>query len=60
MINHGVKETLCTRCIHRKVCKHLQVYLDILKVVENYDFINRIDFGCEYYGNPLMEVEDDE
>lgn len=59
MINTGVKETLCTHCSHRKVCKHSQDYLSILKVVEIYDFINGIDVGCKYYGNLLMEGEDD-
>ena len=31
----GVKETLCTRCVHREVCVHKLDYLNILKVVEN-------------------------
>lgn len=60
MVNHGVKETLCTRCIHRKVCKYSQDYLAVLKVVENYDFINRIYVGCEYYGDLLKVGENDE
>lgn len=30
-----VKETLCTRCIHREVCIYKQDYLDILKAIEN-------------------------
>lgn len=31
----GVKETLCTHCVHREVCTYKQDYLDILKAVEN-------------------------
>lgn len=31
----GVKETLCTRCVHREVCIHKLDYLNILKAVEN-------------------------
>ena len=31
----GVKETLCTRCMHREVCIHKLDYLNILKAVEN-------------------------
>lgn len=35
MPNSEVKETLCTRCAHREVCIYKQVYIDILKAVEN-------------------------
>ena len=31
----GVKETICTRCVHREVCIHKLDYLNILKAVEN-------------------------
>lgn len=31
----GVKETLCTRCMHREVCIHKLDYLNILKAIEN-------------------------
>lgn len=31
----GVKETLCTHCVHREICAYKQDYLDILKAVEN-------------------------
>lgn len=31
----GVKETLCTRCMHREVCIHKLDYLNIIKAVEN-------------------------
>lgn len=30
----AVKETLCTRCIHREVCVYKQDFLDIIKAVE--------------------------
>lgn len=35
MADDGVKETLCTRCVHLNVCAYKQDYLDILKAVEN-------------------------
>lgn len=31
----GVKETLCTRCVHKDVCVYKLDYLNILKAVEN-------------------------
>lgn len=31
----GVKETLCTRCVHKDVCAYKPDYLNILKAVEN-------------------------
>ena len=31
----GVKETLCTRCVHKDVCAYKLDYLNILKAVEN-------------------------
>ena len=31
----GVKETLCTICVHREVCAHKLDYLNILKAIEN-------------------------
>ena len=30
-----VKETLCTRCEHRNVCKYMQDYLKIIESVNN-------------------------
>ena len=34
-MSEGVKETLCTRCVHREVCIHKLDYLNILKAFEN-------------------------
>ena len=31
----GVKETLCTRCVHKDVCAYKLDYLNIIKAVEN-------------------------
>lgn len=31
----GIKETLCTRCVHKDVCAYKPDYLNILKAVEN-------------------------
>jgi len=30
----GVKETLCTHCVHREVCAYKQDFLNIVKAVE--------------------------
>ena len=66
MVDTGVKESLCTRCIHKDVCSYKHDYLDIVKAVENvtvtrnmycvkkvidYDFIGTIHIGCRYYEN---------
>lgn len=66
MVDTGVKETLCTRCIHKDVCSYKHDYLDIIKAVENvtvakglycvkkvidYDFIGTIHVSCRYYEN---------
>ncbi len=32
----GVRETICTRCVHRKVCRNVEIYLEFLKQSENY------------------------
>lgn len=34
-MSDGVKETQCTRCVHKDVCAYKFDYLDILKAVEN-------------------------
>lgn len=53
----GVRETICTNCIHREVCMYKQRYLEYLDEVEklyssyrdNYvSFIQKIDPGCQY------------
>ena len=59
MLDTGVKETICTHCIHREVCKNMTDFLNILKAVENAamrvsraeicDFISEISVGCKYY-----------
>lgn len=58
MLGTGVKDTLCTHCIHRKVCENMLDYLNILKSVEDAaskaercDFISTISVGCKYYKN---------
>ena len=35
MPNSEVKETLCTRCIHREVCTYKQDFIDIINAIEN-------------------------
>ena len=34
-MSDGVKETQCTRCVHKDVCAYKLDYLNILKAVEN-------------------------
>ena len=35
MPNSEVKETLCTRCVHREVCTYKHDFIDIIKAIEN-------------------------
>ena len=35
MTEFGVKETLCTRCMHRPVCIHKDIYLCATEAVDN-------------------------
>lgn len=41
----GVKETLCTHCIHREVCAYKQDFLDIIKAVEDITIIKEFPDG---------------
>lgn len=41
----GVKETLCTHCIHREVCAYKQDFLDIIKAVEDATIIKDFPDG---------------
>lgn len=34
-MSKGLKETLCTRGIHREICIYKQDYLNIIKAIEN-------------------------
>lgn len=64
-MSDGVKETLCTRCIHRQVCLIKERYLGFQKKVDNLyemfkseetielfhdtSFIKPIELNCRYY-----------
>ena len=41
----GVKETLCTHCIHQEVCAYKQDFLDIIKAVEDITIIKELPDG---------------
>lgn len=45
----GVRETICTRCEHRDVCKHKETYLEFLKAQENLyaEYGGHIEFICQ-------------
>lgn len=53
----GVRETICTSCIHRKVCKNAELYLEFLKEYEklygefqkDIGFIEPKDPVCRFY-----------
>lgn len=34
-MSNGVKETACTNCVHRGVCKHKKDFLDAIKAVND-------------------------
>lgn len=52
----GVRETICTSCVHREVCVYKQTYLEYLKTCEkmhseyrdDISFIRKSDPGCKY------------
>lgn len=54
---NSVRETICTRCEHRDVCKHKETYLEFLKAQENLyaeygsyiEFIRRNDPDCKFH-----------
>ena len=56
-VGGGVRETMCTRCTHRKVCKNIETYMEFLKKSErvceefpkDIDFIERKDPVCRFY-----------
>lgn len=55
-MSEAVKETLCTCCAHRRVCKYTTSYLDIIRSINNlpkqpfdYDFVGDIAVKCNFY-----------
>lgn len=44
-IELGTKETVCTKCAHRNVCKYKDDYLDILKAISNVDVVKHHSNG---------------
>lgn len=36
-MNTGVRETACTHCVHRGVCKHKNDFLNVIEAVNNAD-----------------------
>lgn len=56
-MSDGVRETICTHCEHRDVCKHKETYLEFLKAQENLyaeyeshiEFIKRNDPDCKFH-----------
>ena len=62
-MSDGVRETQCTRCMHRHICKYKEVYLKAVEavskveVIENgitrtpitmLEFLNPIELDCRY------------
>lgn len=51
----GVKETLCSTCNKRKVCKYIESFLDLVSKVDalNYesDDIHKVGVGCSEYNS---------
>lgn len=53
----AVRETMCTHCTHRKVCKNIEPYMEFLKEYErlykefskDIDFIEQKDPMCKFY-----------
>lgn len=55
-MNGGVRETVCTNCVHREVCMYKQSYLEYLDACEklysdykdDISFIRKIDPDCKH------------
>ena len=69
-MDEGVRETLCSSCIHRDVCTHKDDYLNIVKSLQEMfykfpknerDFMYLRDPDCKFYSkefanpNPLTQ-----
>ena len=59
----GVKEMLCTTCIHRQVCAHIEDFEKLFKTAEkmkadaNYNDMFRITFACYcYQSEPKVNI----
>lgn len=56
-VDGGVRETMCTGCVHRQVCKNIETYMAFLKESEKLyrefqkeiDFIEPKDPVCRFY-----------
>ena len=53
----GVRETLCTKCVHREVCSYKNTYLKYLENLmkfnneysDNISFIKKDDPNCKFF-----------
>lgn len=56
-MEQAVRETLCTSCMHRRVCKNTEAYMEFLKAFEKLylefpkevGFIEPKDPMCQFY-----------
>lgn len=55
-MSEAVKETECTSCAHKDVCKHKEGYLKVCAAasninvtLKNFDCIKDIEVYCKYY-----------
>lgn len=63
-MSEGVRETQCTRCAHRHVCKHKEIYLEAIeavlqtrvnnKPISELEFLNPIELDCKYETNLIQ------
>ena len=52
-----VKETLCTRCVHRGVCRYTEDYLEVLKAVESITVDKKCSDGKKCLLTPIHSLE---
>lgn len=55
-MSNGVRETICTRCVHREVCIYKETYLQYLQALEQFNekyatdisFLIKEDPACKF------------
>lgn len=50
-MSDGVKETMCTRCDHRNVCKFKEDYLKALELVKDIPYEFSVSIICKHHKN---------
>ena len=60
-MSDGVRETPCTCCVHRTVCKYKDDFLKAIQMTKaiNYDFVSDISVTCRYHALEVAIFRED-